>query len=207
MTQPFPPGQFGVIYADPAWSYQLFSEKGHAKSPHAHYGCMTMEELKALRDQILWAAAPDCVLFMWGVWPMLPELLELSACWGFRHKTGGSWGKITAGGKQAFGTGYILRSADEPFTISTIGKPRIKNRSTRNRIFTGEVPDDLGDLGISITALRREHSRKPDEVPAMLEALFDGPYLELFSRTQRPGWAVWGNQTDKFSEPERAEAL
>jgi N6-adenosine-specific RNA methylase IME4 len=28
--------------------------------------------------------------------------------------------------------------------------------------------------------------------------LFDGLYLELFARTQRPGWTVWGNQ-DKFT--------
>ena len=34
----------------------------------------------------------------------------------------------------------------------------------------------------------------------LIENLFDGPYLELFVRTQRPGWTVWGNQTDKFSE-------
>ena len=30
--------------------------------------------------------------------------------------------------------------------------------------------------------------------------IFEGPYLEMFARTQRPGWTVWGNQTDKFTE-------
>ncbi len=34
----------------------------------------------------------------------------------------------------------------------------------------------------------------------LIENLFDGPDLELFARTQCPGWTVWGNQTDKFSE-------
>lgn len=33
----------------------------------------------------------------------------------------------------------------------------------------------------------------------MMEALYDGPYCELFGREQRPGWAVWGNETDKFT--------
>ena len=30
------------------------------------------------------------------------------------------------------------------------------------------------------------------------EALYAGPYLELFARERRPGWTVWGNQTDKL---------
>lgn len=44
----------------------------------------------------------------------------------------------------------------------------------------------------------REHSRKPDEMIPPIANLFDGLYLELFARTQRPGWTVWGNQ-DKFT--------
>lgn len=32
----------------------------------------------------------------------------------------------------------------------------------------------------------------------MLDLPRAGPYLELFARQQRPGWDVWGNQTDKF---------
>ena len=187
-----------MIYVDPPWSYEMYSDKGYEKSPDAHYDTMTYADLVALRDQVIFAAAPNCVLFMWGVWPMLPQLTGLMKEWGFQHKTGGSWSKITSGGKQAFGTGYVLRSTDEPFAIATIGKPTIKNRGTRNGLFTGDVPDDLNDLGISITSLRREHSRKPDEMIPLIENLFDGPYLELFARQQRPGWSVWGNQTDKF---------
>ncbi len=44
----------------------------------------------------------------------------------------------------------------------------------------------------------REHSRKPDGIHERIERLVAGPYLELFARQQRPGWTVWGNQTDKF---------
>ena len=44
----------------------------------------------------------------------------------------------------------------------------------------------------------REHSRKPDEASLRVERYCDGPYLELFARAPRPGWTVWGNETDKF---------
>lgn len=185
----FPHGQFGLIMADPPWSYTMRSEKGYEKSPHKHYDCMTRDELFALRDQVIFATAEDCVLFMWGVWPMVPDALELIKEWGFTYKTGGAWHKRTStfvpgqsNPKSAFGTGYIFRSASEPFFIATRGEPKALNRSTRN----------------IIEAATREHSQKPDMVYPMLENLFSGPYLEMFARTSKPGWSVWGNETDKF---------
>jgi len=39
---------------------------------------------------------------------------------------------------------------------------------------------------------RREHSRKPDEAYARIEALCGGPYLEMFARSPHPGWDAWG---------------
>lgn len=177
-----PKGQFGVIYADPPWSYEMYSEKGHGKSPRAHYECMSEQDLAAMRDDILFAAGPDCVLFMWAVWPKLIDAMTLMNEWGFIYKTGGAWHKKTVNDKTAFGTGYIMRSACEPFLIGTIGSPNIKNRSTRNLI----------------EAATREHSRKPEEATKIIEELFDGPYLELFAREQKPGWESWGNETEKF---------
>ena len=48
---------------------------------------------------------------------------------------------------------------------------------------------------------RREHSRKPDEVYERIEALCEGPYLELFARGTRPGWEHWGHEAgqDEFA--------
>jgi len=46
----------------------------------------------------------------------------------------------------------------------------------------------------------REHSRKPDEAYAAAEALLPRAMnrADLFSRTDRPGWTSWGNETGKF---------
>lgn len=202
----FPRSQHSVILADPPWRYRTYSEKGQAKSPNAQYETMSFEDLAAMRDDILFATAPNAVLFMWTTWPVmedphvdpLMQALDLMRIWGFNRKTGGAWAKTTRHGKQAFGTGYIFRSADEPFILGTIGNPKIKNKSTQNRLFTGDVPENINELGIQISSLRREHSRKPDEIYELLENLFEGPYLELFSRTSRPGWASWGKEAGKF---------
>jgi MT-A70 len=46
-----------------------------------------------------------------------------------------------------------------------------------------------------IAAPRREHSRKPDEVYALIERMYPGlPRIELFARQRWPGWDAWGNE-------------
>jgi N6-adenosine-specific RNA methylase IME4 len=50
-----------------------------------------------------------------------------------------------------------------------------------------------------IVSAVREHSRKPDEMRANLEAMYDGPRCELFARgPARPGWELWGDEVGKF---------
>lgn len=195
-----PQGGFRVLYADPAWSYEMFSEKGHKKSPHEQYDCMSLQDIKDLRQSINMdmVMAKDSVCIMWAVFPMLPQALEVMEAWGFEFKTGGPWVKTTKNGKAAFGTGYIYRSAAELFLVGVRGKPKALNRNTRNLIWQ-EVE---GELNLANFAQRREHSRKPGCMYLMIESLFPGPYLELFARHQResPNWTVWGNQTDRFEK-------
>jgi N6-adenosine-specific RNA methylase IME4 len=48
---------------------------------------------------------------------------------------------------------------------------------------------------------KREHSRKPDEQYAIIEACSPGPYLELFARGERPNWTAWGHQANASYRP------
>jgi N6-adenosine-specific RNA methylase IME4 len=183
MTWPFgdlPPLSFDLLYVDAPWSFQLYSDKGQQKSPQAHYSCMSLDGIKALPVSHL--AAPDCLLFMWATFPMLPEALEVMKAWCFTYKTGGAWQKMTSGGKRAFGVGYRLRSSVEPFLIGTIGNPKT-SRAHRNSI-AGPV---------------REHSRKPEEAYRWLETYMPrARRAELFARERRAGWSSWGDQLGKF---------
>lgn len=194
MTWPFDPlvpMKYGAILADPPWAYQMRSEKGHAKSPEAHYA--TMDEAALASLPVGHLAAPDCLLFLWSTWPHLPQALRLMQVWGFRYITGGSWTKRMPSGKLGMGTGYVLRSATEPFLVGRIGAPQIHDRATRNLIEAEEIPD-------GIDAIRREHSRKPVEMRQMIERLLPHAYCcELFAREPWEGHDVWGNQTELFS--------
>lgn len=47
----------------------------------------------------------------------------------------------------------------------------------------------------------REHSRKPDEAFTEAERLMpDATRLELFSRQERVGWDVFGDEITKFEQ-------
>jgi N6-adenosine-specific RNA methylase IME4 len=48
---------------------------------------------------------------------------------------------------------------------------------------------------------KREHSRKPDEQFEIIEACSPGPFLELFARGTRKGWATWGHQANDGYRP------
>ncbi len=168
-----------LIMADPPWSFKNFSSKGHAKGAHAQYSCMSPDDFKALPVGDL--AAENSFLFLWATSPMIKEAFTVMDAWGFRFGSMGFWHKRTKTGKTAFGTGYLLRSAAEPWLIGVRGKPK-NSRSHRNLI-EGEA---------------REHSRKPEEAYAWCDTYIKGPKCELFSRCKRDGWHSWGDELDKF---------
>jgi N6-adenosine-specific RNA methylase IME4 len=197
MTRPFDHlerGKYGVILADPPWSFEVWSkDTGNGRSAESHYSTMTMRQIARLPVDEL--AAKDCVLFMWACWPSIADALRIIESWGFTYKTCGfDWMKADNTQPHFFqdevpaqvGMGYWTRANTEPCLLAIRGKPKRLN----------------ADVRMGIIAPRREHSRKPDGIHERIERLVAGPYVELFARQKRPGWDVWGNQTDKFAEAE-----
>lgn len=176
------PRSYDFIMADPPWSFDNWSKAGEKKNAKAHYCCLSITDIAALPVASL--AAPDAICLLWATNPMLPQAVEVLSRWGFTFKTAGHWIKKTKHGRTAFGTGYILRSAGEPFLIGTIGKPKT-TRACRS-VIEGVV---------------REHSAKPEEAYSFAEALMPGARrVELFSRRNRVGWDSWGNEVGKLDE-------
>lgn len=196
MADPFadlPKGHFGAIYADPPWHFKVYSisEKSKSRHPSEHYKTMGIDDICALPVAEL--AADDCVLFLWICWPNLLDAIRLIGEWGFTYKTCAfAWVKAHAQQIDLFRDdiephmtlGYWTRSNSEVCLLATKGSPKRVDAGVKQAIIEP----------------RREHSRKPDCVPSRIERLVAGPYLELFARTKRKGWTVWGNQTDKFAE-------
>jgi N6-adenosine-specific RNA methylase IME4 len=173
------PGGFGVALADPGHLWRPWSAKGAGRSAQRHYRCEAVERIAALPVAAI--MAPDSVLFLWCTWPLIFTAKEIIEAWGFTY-SGLAWEWLKynpATGKYAFGLGFGTRKNLEPCLLARRGNPKRLSASVRDFII----------------APRREHSRKPDEQYERIEALFPGPFLELFARrTIRPGWAAWGDE-------------
>lgn len=178
------PHSYGLILSDPPWRFATRSDANQVKSAANHYELMDRSALFALPVWKL--AAPHCAHVMWATQAQLPLALDLLQHWGFDYRSCGAWAKRSKTDESwAFGTGYWLRSAAEVFLVGAIGNPAIRSHSERNLI----------------VAPVREHSRKPDEMHAMLERMFPATRkLEMFARQSRPGWDCWGNEATKFDE-------
>jgi len=182
-------GAYGVIYADPPWSFATYSAKGKGRAADAHYACLSFAEIAAL-PVASWAA-PDSILLLWVTDPLLPKGLALIEAWGFTYKTVGFyWAKLnkraprlTFTSRDFFtGLGFWTRANAEQCLLATRGSPKRHARDVRRLV----------------VAPRREHSRKPDEMYERIERLAGGPYLELFARASRPGWDAWGREAGLF---------
>lgn len=185
MTLPVRDGGWPVILADPPWSFKTWS--GKTCTPHRsandHYQTVAKGDLESLPVEDI--AAKDSALFMWVVDSHIDASIDLAKAWGFEFKTCAfRWVKTTKTGKNMIGMGYWTRKQSEECLLFTRGKPKRQSMGVRQLI----------------TAPRREHSRKPDETYERIEALVNGPYLELFARTQRHGWTAWGNEVGKFGD-------
>jgi N6-adenosine-specific RNA methylase IME4 len=165
---------YGVILADPPWQFQPYSrETGMDRAADNHYPTMTTDELCSMQDRL--PAAEDCALFLWATVPMLLDALQVMDAWGFAYRSHFVWVKNQAG------TGHWNRNRHELLLVGARGEVPAPA--------PGEQFDSV------ITAARTGHSRKPDAVYEMIEAMFPNtPKLEMFARKRRDDWEAHGNQ-------------
>ena len=185
--------KYKVIYADPPWAYQVWSQKGAGRSAESHYPTMSMADIKALPVKDI--ADKDCALFLWVTFPMLKEAWDVMAAWGFTYKTVAFvWVKQCRKSDNIFtGMGYWTRANAEICLLATRGHPKREAKNVKQVI---------------ISHVQR-HSQKPDEVRQRIEALMgDVPRIELFARVSPPGWDVWGNEVaSDIQLAERSDAI
>jgi N6-adenosine-specific RNA methylase IME4 len=187
--------KYGVIYADPPWSFRNWSTKGTGRNAVSHYNCLTFDTLTALPVPDL--ASSNCALFLWVTDPLLHRAFDLIQAWGFEYKTVGFyWVKLNSAAKTNTdyftGLGYWTRANPEQCLLATKGTPKRMAKDVRRLVVDR----------------RREHSRKPDAVRERIERLVAGPYLELFARETKPSWDCWGDQLrlfDNGSAPTRRQ--
>ena len=173
--------KYNIIYADPPWTFKVWSQKGKGRSAEKHYPTMTKKDIQNL--PVADIADKNCILFLWVTAPCLIEGIELISKWGFIYKTiAFTWVKRNKKSNSWFwGLGYYTRSNAELCLLATKGKPKRINAGVHSVV----------DTPI------QKHSQKPDEVrKRIVQLMGDLPRIELFAREKAPGWDVWGNEVE-----------
>lgn len=164
--------RYPVIYLDPPWRYE--HAESESRAIENQYPTMSLDEIKAM--DMSRVAFDDCVMFMWATSPKLAEAFEVLDAWGFSYRTCAVWDK------QKIGMGYYFRQQHELLLIAVKGQPPTP------------APADRPSSVFSYP--RGQHSAKPHEVYEIIEAMYPTlPKIEMFCRTPREGWGVWGNQS------------
>jgi len=177
-----------TIYADPPWQFQ--NRTGKVAPEHkrlSRYSTMTVPEI--CRLPVAEAADEKSHLYLWVPNALLPEGLEVMRAWGFAYKTNIIWEKVRKDGMpDGRGVGFYFRNVTEILLFGIRGE---KNRTL-----------DPGRSQVNLLrAIKREHSRKPDEFISLIERCSPAPFLEMFARGSRRDWDMWGNQATEDYEP------
>ncbi|MEQ8278354.1 MAG: MT-A70 family methyltransferase [Deltaproteobacteria bacterium] len=210
---PFVREGFGAIVADPPWDYTA----GKATRIKPPYPTMSVAEICELPVGVL--GADRSQLYLWVTASFLEDGFRVARAWGYEPKSQIVWvkarptidagfvrellwkvaGNLTKVGDatkiieravrivQQIGMGSYVRVAHELCLVCTRGGMTAAKEAR-------------GESSV-IIAPRAEHSRKPDELLAKVEKLNPGPYLELFARRDREGWAHWGNELGEETTP------
>lgn len=212
--------KYALIYADPAWSYD---NKGSRAKADNHYKTMTLAQLKRLPVWDL--AADDAILAMWWVPPMPLEAIQLAESWGFkvRNMCLFSWHKLNKLAEQHIDSwvddwfknftdmpaGYELERISGADILTLIAEQTRMGLGNYTRSNVENVlvavkgkglPRLQADIKQMIMAPIGEHSAKPAEIREALEKLYgDVKRIELFSRSDAPGWDHWGDETPSNS--------
>ncbi len=181
--------KYKTILADPPWQFQ--NRTGKVAPEHKRlnrYPTMELEDIKKIPVEAV--TDEKAHLYLRVPNALLPEGLAVMQAWGFEYKANIVWEKVRKdGGPDGRGVGFYFRNVTELLLFGIRGKPNRTLAPARSQVNL-------------IRSMKREHSRKPDEIYPIIEACSPGPYLELFARGTRAGWTLWGDQANSDYAPD-----
>jgi N6-adenosine-specific RNA methylase IME4 len=163
--------RFATLVLDPPWDWGDEGDADQLGRARPTYATLSFEEL--LKVPVPDLADQDARLYLWITNRSLPKGFYLLQHWGFRYVTTLTWPK------PSFGLGNYFRGQTEHVLFGVRGSQPLKRKDAPTLLPTWQ----RGPHG---------HSSKPLEFYDFVESCSPGPYIELFARFRRPGWAFWG---------------
>lgn len=184
---------YRCIVVDPPW----FEQGGGGRGAQNHYDILrTPDIIRVILTCPKWTPAASAHLWLWVTDNFLEDGLLTIRALGFRYIRTWPWVKLK-NGKLQCGLGQYGRGAHELCLFGVRGRCPAQVRDEASVIWADEPT--------AVVAPRTRHSVKPPAFYAKVERLSPGPRLELFARTQRDGWDVWGDDPAVLEPTTRVE--
>lgn len=192
---PLPRGDYRTLMVDLPWAYND-ALPGGGRGAESHYDVLHSGTVAGMAPQIREVTDSVAHLYFWTTNSFLAEALDVVDAWGFDQKTLITWAKV----QDAPDTLPHERGGEVEIE-SRMGMGHYLRNSTEHMVFAtkGNLNTNASDSVTHFFAPREEHSAKPAKAYRLAEYLSDGPRLELFSRRDRDGWDVWGDETGKLN--------
>lgn len=181
--------RYATVVADPPWDQKrgVAYSDGLAKSGKNYrresnrsrpmqYPTMTVDQIAALPVDAL--ADVNSHLYLWVTNKYIESGYDVARAWGFRPVVLLTWAKTPKG----IGLGGTYVQTTEHIIFARRGK-----LSAIRRVDSTWWNWKRQDAA---------HSKKPEAFQDLVETVSPGPYVELFARRRRAGWAVWGNEVE-----------
>lgn len=167
-------GVFSTIVIDPPWDWGDEGDVDQMGRARPTYKTIPYDDLASMPIKRL--SDKDAHIYLWITNRSLPKGFALIEQWGFRYVTCLTWCK------PSFGMGNYFRGSTEHLLFGV----------------KGSLPLERKDVGTWFEAPRgqRGHSSKPQEAYDLIESCSPGPYIDIFARNKREGWASWGAEAD-----------
>lgn len=197
---------YKTLVIDPPWKKSTGGVGNKTLQASTHYDVQTREEvIETIQDWLTQhPVAPEAHLYLWtvntftggrdqGIFPAIDVCEKL----GFKPITLIPWVKSNVGSPTPYGMRYTeMCIFAVRYEKGKGGRTRYKGTPEWQSVPNGSGLTSSKDY---ILAPRRQHSRKPEEFYKFVEQRSKGPYLDLYSRTARPGWTGVGNQSGQWT--------
>ena len=172
--------EYRTVVADPPWQPKLGetwnSRMTDKAGPQRFYQTMSVPEIIALKPRM----AAQAHLYIWCLTQHVDWGYEVARAWEAEPITLLTWKKPGLGaGRFRCNTEHVLVARKGPRAGNPFGQGGRHAQATDGTLF--EWP-------------RGRHSEKPQEFFQLVERLSPAPRLEMYARTQRPGFTAWGKE-------------
>lgn len=176
--------RFKTVVIDPPWQPKLNKGFKNSKSkayPSKFYPVMDVKEICEIRPPL----ASQSHLYIWCIAQHVDWAYEVARSWNAEPIILWTWKKPGLGvGRFRCNTEHILVTRVGSRHGNPFGEGGRYAQATSGTCFEWD---------------RGRHSEKPDGFYKLVEKLSPAPRLDMYARSPRDGWYVWGNEVgDKY---------